>query len=77
MFFKPLNKFTYTDLIFASKFIKLANRLIKTIITMKNKSITPSRAIPTLKDALRSIGFKEIVSNVYSISPKKLVRERS
>ncbi|MFB0947262.1 MAG: hypothetical protein QMB24_14120 [Spirosomataceae bacterium] len=44
---------------------------------MKNKSTSSSRAIPTLKDALRSIGFKEIVSNVYSISPKKLVRERS
>jgi hypothetical protein len=44
---------------------------------MKNKAIPASRVIPTLKDALRSIGFKEIASNVYSISPKRLIQNRS
>jgi|GEM_PF-1741122 hypothetical protein len=44
---------------------------------MKKKAISASRVIPTLKDALRSIGFKEIASNVYSIPPKKLTQGRS
>lgn len=41
---------------------------------MKSKESTTSVAIPTLKDALKSIGFKEIASNVYSIPP---VRKQS
>lgn len=43
---------------------------------MKDNSNNVSVAIPTLKDALKLIGFKEIASNVYSIPPKKRIQER-
>lgn len=42
---------------------------------MKSKSSVAPVAIPTLKDALKLIGFKEIASNVYTIPPKKVLEK--
>ena len=37
-----------------------------------NKSV---RAVPTLKSALKLIGFKEIAANVYTIPPARKLNE--
>lgn len=41
-----------------------------------NKKLNFSSPIPSIKEALRLVGFKEITANVFAISEKKLQKPK-